>query len=55
MDLIVLLLVLFLLFGGGFGSYYGYNHYGMGGGIGIFGLVFVICLVVWLMRGNNSI
>jgi hypothetical protein len=53
MDLIVLLLILFFIFGGLGGGYYGYHTYGAFGGGGILGLVLIICLVVWLVRGNR--
>jgi hypothetical protein len=53
MDLIVILLVLLLLFGGiGGGGYYA-THYGVGGGIGIFGLVVIICLLVYLVNRSR--
>jgi hypothetical protein len=38
MLLIVLIIILLLAFGGG-GGYYGYQRWGTGGGVGIFGLV----------------
>ena len=38
MLLIVLIIILLLAFGGG-GGYYGYQRWGTGGGVGIFGIV----------------
>jgi hypothetical protein len=38
MLMIVLIIILLLAFGGG-GGYYGYQRWGTGGGVGIFGLV----------------
>jgi hypothetical protein len=46
MLLIIILLV--LLFGGG-GGYYGYSRWGTGGGLGIFGTVLLIVLVLYLL------
>ncbi|MGC2413339.1 MAG: hypothetical protein WA459_11670 [Stellaceae bacterium] len=54
MDLILLVVLLFVLFGGGFGYYRG-GYYGRGGGYGIgggLGLVLVLLLIVWLARGH---
>ncbi len=44
MPLLLVLLLLLLLLGGG-GGYYGYSQWGVGGGIGIFGVVLIILLV----------
>jgi hypothetical protein len=46
----VLIVVLLLAFGGG-GSYYGYRRWGTGGGIGIFGLVLIVLLLVYVFGG----
>jgi uncharacterized membrane protein len=48
MDTLLIIIVLLILFGGGGGGYYGYSHYGMGGGIGILGVVLIIALVLFL-------
>ncbi len=53
MLVLLIILVLFGVFGGGywgrerFGGYYG------GGGIGL-GAVLVICLIIWLLGGFSS-
>ena len=47
MGLILLIVVLVLLFGGG--GYYGYSRWGTGGGLGIFGTVLLIVLVLYLL------
>ena len=47
-------MLLFVLFGGGFGYYRG-GYYGRGGGYGVgggLGLVLVLLLIVWLARGH---
>jgi len=46
--MLLLILILLLLFGGG-GGYYGYSRWGTGGGLGIFGTVLVIVLVLYLL------
>jgi hypothetical protein len=54
MDLILLIVLLFVLFGGGFGYYRG-GYYGRGGGYGVgggLGLVLVLLVIVWLARGH---
>jgi hypothetical protein len=48
MGLILLIVILVLLFGGG-GGYYGYSRWGTGGGLGIFGTVLLIVLVLYLL------
>jgi hypothetical protein len=50
MLMIVLIVLLLLAFGGG-GGYYGYRRWGTGGGIGIFGLVQIILVVVYVFGG----
>ena len=44
-----LIILLVLLFGGGF---FGYSRYGTGGGMGIGGVILVI-LLVWLFLGGG--
>jgi hypothetical protein len=46
--MLLLIIVLILLFGGG-GGYYGYSKWGRGGGLGIFGTVLLIVLVLYLL------
>jgi len=46
--MLLLILILLLLFGGG-GGYYGYSRWGTGGGLGIFGTVLVIVVVLYLL------
>ena len=48
MRMLVIIVVLLLLFGGG-GGYYGYSRWGTGGGLGIFGTVLLIVLVLYLL------
>lgn len=50
MLLILLIVVLLLAFGGG-GGYYGYRRWGTGGGIGIFGVVLIALVILYLMGG----
>ena len=50
MSLVVLIILLLLLFGGG-GGYYGYRRWGPSGGIGIFGLVLIILVALYLLGG----
>jgi hypothetical protein len=45
---LLLIIVLILLFGGG-GGYYGYSRWGTGGGLGIFGTVLLIVLILYLL------
>ena len=49
--LLIVLIVLLLLLGGGGGGYYGYRRWGTGGGIGIFGTVLIIVVLVYLFGG----
>jgi hypothetical protein len=46
--MLLLIIVLILLFGGG-GGYYGYSKWGRGGGLGIFGTVLLIVLILYLL------
>lgn len=46
--MLLLLIVLILIFGGG---YWGYNRYGTGGGIRIVGLVLIIVVLLYLFGG----
>ena len=50
MLMIVLIIILLLAFGGG-GGYYGYRRWGTGGGVGIFGLVLIIPVLVYVFGG----
>jgi len=49
-SMLILIIILLLLFGGG-GGYYGYSRWGTGGGLGIFGTVLVILLIVYVVGG----
>ena len=53
MELILIILLLFLLFGGGFGFYRGgYHSRGAPCGIGgVIAAVLIVMLIVWLARG----
>jgi hypothetical protein len=48
MDLILIIIILFLLFGGGFG----YHRWGYSGGLGIGGILLIV-LVVYLLVGRG--
>ena len=48
--MLLLIILLVLLFGGG-GGYYGYSRWGTGGGLGIFGTVLLIVVIVYLVGG----
>ena len=48
--MLILLIILLLLFGGG-GGYYGYSRWGTRGGLGIFGTVLLIVLIVYPVGG----
>jgi hypothetical protein len=48
--MLLLIIVLFLVFGGG-GGYYGYSRWGRGGGLGIFGTVLLIVVILYLLGG----
>jgi hypothetical protein len=50
MSLLLILLIVLLIVGGG-GGWYGYNRWGYGPGFGIFGLVLIIILIVYLLGG----
>jgi Protein of unknown function (DUF3309) len=54
MDTILLIIVLLILFGGFGGGYYGYSHYGTGGGISILGVVLIIALVLFLFGRRRA-
>ena len=43
-------MLLLLLVGGG-GGYYGYSRWGTGGGLGIFGTILLIVVVLYLVGG----
>jgi hypothetical protein len=49
-SMLILLIVLLLLFGGG-GGYYGYSRWGTNGGLGIFGIVLLVVVLVYLFGG----
>ena len=46
----LLIILLLLVFGGG-GGYYGYSQWGPGGGLGIFGTVLLVAVVVYMFGG----
>jgi hypothetical protein len=46
--MLLLIIILLLVFGGG-GGYYGYSRWGTGGGLGIFGTVVLVVLVLYLL------
>ena len=48
--MLLVLIVLLLLVGGG-GGYYGYSRWGTGGGLGIFGTILLIVVVLYLVGG----
>ena len=48
--MLLLIIVLLLLFGGG-GGYYGYSRWGRRGGLGLFGTVALIILILYLVGG----
>ena len=57
MELILIIILLILLFGGGFGYYRG-GYYTRGGGYGIggiLGVVLIVLLIVWLLRGGGYV
>jgi hypothetical protein len=47
MNVILLIILLILLFGGG-GGYYGYSHWGPGGGFGVIVTVLLVFGVLYL-------
>ena len=52
MLLILLIVILVLTFDGGC-CYYGYRRWGTGGGLGIFGLVLIILLLLYVFGGMH--
>ena len=48
--MLLLIIVLLLLFGGG-GGYYGYSRWGARGGLGIFGTILLIAVILYLVGG----
>jgi hypothetical protein len=54
MLLIVLIIILLLAFGGG-GGYYGYQRWGTGGGVWIFGLVLIILVLFYVFGGMHML
>ena len=51
MPTLLIVVLLLLLLGGG-GGYWGYSRWGAGGGIGIFGVVLIVLLVVYVLGGR---
>ena len=54
MELLLIIVLLFVLFGGGFGLYRG-GYYRQGGPVGIggiLGLVAVVLVIEWLVHGH---
>jgi hypothetical protein len=51
MSTLLIILLLLVLLGGG-GGYYGYSRWGTGGGIGIFGVVLIVILLVYALGGR---
>lgn len=51
MDLIAILILLLLLFGGEGGLYWGF---GAGWGIGPIGLIVIVLIVAWLLHGYRG-
>lgn len=47
--MLLLIILLLLVFGGG--GYYGYSQWGAGGGLGIFGTVLLVTVVVYMFGG----
>ena len=48
--MLLLIIVLLLVFGGG-GGYYGYSRWGTRGGLGIFGTILLIAVILYLVGG----
>ena len=48
MDTILIIIILLILFGGLGGGFYGYSHYGMGGGVSILGVVLIVAVALFL-------
>ena len=48
--MLLIIILLLLVFGGG-GGYYGYSQWGAGGGLGIFGTVLLVAVVVYMFGG----
>jgi hypothetical protein len=46
--MLLVIVILLLLFGVG-GGYYGHSRWGMGGGLGIFGTVIIIALILYFL------
>jgi len=56
-ELILIVILVIILFGGGFGYYRGGYHtrggpYGVGG---ILGVILIVILIVWLLRGGGYV
>ena len=54
MDSLLLIILLLVLFGGLGGGYYGYSHYGMGGGVSILGVILIVALVLFVFRRGRG-
>ena len=52
--LLLLILLVVVLLGGG-GGYYGYSRWGTGGGLGIFGTVLLVVVLLYLFGGMHSL
>jgi len=52
-SMLLLIILLLLVFGGG-GGYYGYSHWGAGGGLGIFGTVLLVAALLYVFGGLRS-
>jgi hypothetical protein len=50
MSGLLIIVILILLLGGG-GGYYGYNRYGGRGLGGVFSLILIVLVVLWLFGG----
>ena len=48
--MLLIIILLLLVFGGG-GGYYGYSQWGAGGGLGVFGTVLIVAVVVYMFGG----
>jgi len=48
MSTILIIIILIVLLGGG-GGFYAHSNYGLPGLGGVFGLVFIIVLALWLL------
>ena len=51
--MLLLIILLVLVFGGG-GGYYGFSHWGAGGGLGILGTVLLVAALLYVFGGMRS-